>query len=62
MLSQDDKNMIKRMRGNNISLDEYQEIIIDNIPKDGEIVGKLYEYNNKYPKVSNQHICTIQLK
>ncbi|NLL82127.1 MAG: carbonic anhydrase/acetyltransferase [Tissierellia bacterium] len=51
-LSQDDKNMIKRMRGNNISLDEYQEIIIDNIPKDGEIVGKLYEYNNKYPKVS----------
>ena len=51
-LSQEDKNMIKKMRNNDISLKAYIENIINNDPKEGEIMGKLYEFNNKYPEVS----------
>lgn len=51
-LSDDDKAMIKRMRGNDISLTTYVENIVDNQLKEGGNMGKLYEFNKKYPKVS----------
>ncbi len=51
-LTEDDKDMIKRMRDNDISLATYVENIINNQAKEGEEMGKLYEYANKYPKLS----------
>ena len=50
-LNEEDKKMIKRMRGNDISLSEYVENIIDIDIKEGDKMGKLYEHNNKYPRV-----------
>lgn len=44
--------MISRMRGNDISLSLYVENIIQMEPREGEKVGKLYEYGTKYPVVS----------
>lgn len=51
-LTNEDKEMIKRMRGNDISLSTYVENIVDSQLKEGEKMGKLYEFNNKYPSVS----------
>ena len=48
----EDKNMIARMRGNDTSLKTYMENIINNQAKEGEQMGKLYEYDSKYPMVS----------
>ena len=48
-----DKNMILQMRGNDISLSPYIENIIHKEAKEGEKVGKLYEYGTKYPIVSD---------
>lgn len=50
-LTEDDKAMISRMRGNNTALNEYIENIVDN--KENTNMGKLYNYGDKYPKVSN---------
>ena len=50
-LTKEDKAMIKRMRGDNIDLTEYVENIFENEGK-GKSMGKLYEYNNKYPQVA----------
>lgn len=52
-LTDDDKNMIARMRGNNISLSLFVENNIDNEPKEGEKMGKIYEFNGKQPKLSD---------
>lgn len=51
-LTEADKNMISRMRGNDISLSLYVENIINNEPKEGEIMGKIYEYSGKVPEIS----------
>lgn len=51
-LTEDDKNMIKRMRSNDISLSTYIENVIEENPKEGDRMGTLYEYNDKYPQVS----------
>ncbi|MBU5483268.1 carbonic anhydrase/acetyltransferase [Clostridium sp. MSJ-11] len=51
-LTTEDKNMISRMRGNDISLSSYVENIIDNEAKEGEKMGNLYEYGVKYPVVA----------
>lgn len=52
-LTDEDKAMISRMRGNNISLSEYIEIFFDNeIEEDGKM-GKLYKYGDKFPLVSD---------
>lgn len=51
-LTTEDKTMITRMRGNDISLTTYMENIIDNKPREGEKMGKLYYYGDKYPTVS----------
>lgn len=51
-LTDEDKNMIKRMRSGDISLSTYIENIMDEEPKEGDKMGKLHEYNNKSPKVS----------
>lgn len=51
-LTEDDKAMIKRMRGNNISLDEYIENIIENNKEDNNM-GKLYNYGDKSPKITS---------
>ena len=49
-LTDDDKAMVSRMRGNNIKLTEFIENIVDN--KEKMNMGKLYNYGDKYPKVS----------
>lgn len=49
-LTEDDKSMIMRMRGNDISLSAYKENIIDSLMR-GESMGKLYHYKDKYPEV-----------
>lgn len=51
-LSEDDKKMISRMRANDISLTTYEENIVDKQAREGGNMGKLYEFNEKYPKVS----------
>lgn len=51
-LSVEDKNMIARMRGNDISLNTYVENIINNQPKESERMGKLYKHGTQYPVVS----------
>lgn len=50
-LTQEDKNMISRMRSNDTSLSPYMENLLDIEQKEGEKMGKLYEYGVKYPKV-----------
>ena len=51
-LTEDDKNMITKMRSNDISLSPYVENIIDNELKEGVNMGKLYEYGVKYPEIA----------
>ncbi len=55
-LTLDDENMIKRMRNNDISLSTFKENIIDNESKDGEEMGKLYNYGAKYPDLAESAI------
>src|SRR5690554_3033468 len=52
-LTTDDRDMIKRMRGGDISLSPFEENIVDNNGKESEIMGKLYTVNGKYPQVSD---------
>jgi carbonic anhydrase/acetyltransferase-like protein (isoleucine patch superfamily) len=49
-LTEEDKAMIMKMRGNDISLSDYKESIIDSAIR-GESMGKLYHYKDKYPEV-----------
>lgn len=50
-LTEEDKNMIKRMRSQDISLDEFVENILEY--KRGESnMSNLYEFGGKFPKVS----------
>lgn len=51
-LTQEDKDMIKRMRNHDISLSPTIENIFENIPKEGETMGKLYSYKDKFPQIS----------
>ncbi len=51
-LTEDDKNMVARMRGNNISLNDYVENIVSYEAKEGEKMGTLYEYNGISPRIS----------
>lgn len=51
-LTEDDKAMIKRMRSNNIDLSDFVENIISNEERESGSMGKLYEYNNKYPQIA----------
>lgn len=51
-LTDDDKNMIARMRGNNIELSSFVENIVDYESKGGSKMGKLYEYNGINPTIS----------
>lgn len=51
-LTEKDQEMIATMRNNDISLSAYIENIIDNPIKEGEKMGKLYEYGSKYPEVA----------
>lgn len=48
-LTQDDKNMITRMRGNDISIVHSG---INKFDKEGGKMGKLYPYNDKYPEIA----------
>lgn len=51
-LTEEDKKMIARMRGNNISLKNFVENIVCYEPKEGEKMGNLYEYNGIKPRIS----------
>lgn len=48
-----DKEMIARLRANDITLDAFVENVLDNKPKEGEIMGKLYEHNGILPQISD---------
>ncbi|WP_422484934.1 DapH/DapD/GlmU-related protein [Gudongella sp. DL1XJH-153] len=52
-LTEDDRNMIKRMRGNDTSISPFEENIIDIDGKESDIMGKLYTLDGKYPNVSD---------
>lgn len=52
-LTPDDKQMIARMRSNNLTFTSYEENILCNEPKEGEKMGKLYEYGDKYPLIDD---------
>jgi carbonic anhydrase/acetyltransferase-like protein (isoleucine patch superfamily) len=49
-LTEDDKAMIMKMRGYDISLSAYKENIIVRAMR-GESMGKLYHYKDKYPEI-----------
>ena len=51
-LTNKDREMISRMRGNDITLKAYQENIINNELKGEEEMGKLHGYKDKHPVVS----------
>lgn len=51
-LSENDKNMIKRMRSNDISIDEFVENIFVHERGEG-VMSNLYEFNGKIPKVDD---------
>lgn len=51
-ITENDKSMIKRMRGNDISLPDTKKTLIDNSSKEVDKVGKLYPYKDKYPQIS----------
>jgi carbonic anhydrase/acetyltransferase-like protein (isoleucine patch superfamily) len=50
-LTREDRQMIKRMRGHDISLEPFVEHVIASVQK-GDIMGELYEFDGKYPTVS----------
>ncbi len=49
-LTQDDRDMIKRMRGNDISLDEFVENIFE-FKRGESCMDNLYEFEGKLPKI-----------
>lgn len=51
-LSEDDKNMIKKMRGNDISLDDFVERIFEEERGESSL-DNLYEFDGKVPKVDD---------
>lgn len=55
-ITEDDKNMIKRMRGNDISLVQGNTIMIDTLCKEGENMDKLHPYKDKYPQVADSAV------
>lgn len=50
-LTEDDKAMITKMRSNDISLSGYIENLIEE--EEGEFMGKIYDFNEKYPQIAN---------
>lgn len=50
-ITEDDKAMIKRMRGNDISLSDYSENLFEE-KEEGENMGKLYTYDGKLPEIA----------
>jgi carbonic anhydrase/acetyltransferase-like protein (isoleucine patch superfamily) len=53
-LTEEDKNMISRMRGNNVSLSQYEENIVNE--RSGDKMGILHKFKDKYPNVSESAI------
>ena len=51
-LTDDDRAMVERMRGGDISISPFEENIVDNDGKESDIMGKLYTVNGKYPQIS----------
>lgn len=55
-LTEQDRNMIKRMRGNDITLPAFQATTIEKLPEKRDMMGKLYAYGNKYPQIDAKAI------
>lgn len=55
-ITDDDKNMIKRMRGNDISLVQSKNVVVDTLCKEGELMDKLHLYKDKYPQVADSAV------
>lgn len=55
-LSKEDQAMILRMRGNDISLDEYIEHLIENEEAGSDNMGRLYSFGDRSPKVSDSAV------
>ena len=52
-LTAEDEAMIRRMRNNDTSLDDYIENLIDNEPTGSGNMGKLYNFGDNSPKVAD---------
>ncbi|MEG6586289.1 DapH/DapD/GlmU-related protein [Dendrosporobacter sp. 1207_IL3150] len=50
-LSDKDRNVILRMRGNDISLRLVAENLVKHEPKEGDKMGKIYNFGDKYPVI-----------
>ena len=50
-LTEQDLDMIRKMRGNNLNIDPYEEQHIEKFLKEESEMGKLYVYQNKYPQI-----------
>lgn len=55
-ISDDDLEMIKRMRGDDTSLLKYTENLIEEYPRKGDGMGKLYNIGKKYPSVAESTV------
>lgn len=55
-VTEDDKNMIKRMRNNDISIVQGDKIVVDDLCEEGENMDKLHSYKDKYPQVSESTV------
>jgi len=55
-LTQQDRDMVKRMRGNDITLPVFQASTIEKLPEKGDIMGKLYAYGDKFPQVDEKAV------
>lgn len=53
-LTEQDRNMIKRMRGNDLTLPVFQATSIENLPGKRDMMGKLYAYGGKFPQIDEK--------
>jgi carbonic anhydrase/acetyltransferase-like protein (isoleucine patch superfamily) len=55
-LTQQDRDMVKRMRGNDITLPVFQATTIEKLPEKRDMMGKLYAYGDKFPQVDEKAV------
>lgn len=50
-LTEADKRMIEKMRNHDLTLTPYEGTTLESVPKEGDMMGILYAYMDKYPQV-----------
>ncbi len=51
-LTDGDRQMISKMRGDDLNLYTYEEQLIEHFPKEEDMMGKLYAYKDTYPQIA----------